>query len=302
MNPAFVWSPAYEIDIGRHVFPTNKFRLFKEGLVARGRLSDDQVIPSPRATDEELLTALRPEYLRDLTAAVRVPSVGRSELPINRTIIESMRITAGGTLLAAREALRRGAAFHLGGGYHHAYHDHAEGFCYINDIAVAAAVLVREAAVQRVAVIDTDVHQGNGTAAIFRNRPEVFTFSIHQEDLYPRVKEQSDLDIGLEDRPGEARYLSELERGVRTALDWHRPDLVIYAAGVDCFEDDQLGGMGLSFAAMAARDRLVLDACVARRIPFVTVTAGGYARRLQDTVDLHVQTVEQGLAALLSPP
>lgn len=298
IHPTFVWSPRYEIDIGRHVFPTSKFRLLKEGLVARGLLRDEAVLDAPRASDEELLRALTPDYLADLTAAVRVPSVGRSELPINRTIIESMRHTAGGTILAAREAMRSGAAFHLGGGYHHGFADHAEGFCYINDIAVAAATLLTEASVQRIAVIDTDVHQGNGTAAIFRRVPEVFTFSIHQEDIYPRVKERSDLDIGLEAHPGEAHYLAELERGVKATLDLQQPDLVFYAAGADPFEDDQLGSLGLSFAAMAARDRLVLGECVRRRIPFVTVVAGGYARRLSDTVALHVQTVEEGLRLL----
>jgi acetoin utilization deacetylase AcuC-like enzyme len=298
MRPAFIWSPSYEIDIGRHVFPTSKFRLLKEGLVERGWMAAEDVLPSPRASDAELLNALTPEYLRDLVAAVRTPSVGRSELPINRTIIESMRHTAGGTLLAARTALRTGAAFHLGGGYHHGFADHAEGFCYINDIAVAAATLLHEAAVQRVCVIDTDVHQGNGTAAIFRRVPEVFTFSIHQEDLYPRDKETSDLDIGLEAHPGAALYLSELQRGVAVALDLQRPDLVFYAAGVDPFEEDQLGSLGLSFETMRIRDRVVFEACLSRRIPFVTVVAGGYARNLADTVGLHVQTVEEGLRLL----
>ncbi len=297
-RPAFVWSPHYEMDIGRHVFPTAKFRLVKERLVATGLVSEEEVLHAPKATDEELLAVLEPEYLRDLRGYRHTERTRRAELPITAEIVEAMCHTAGGTLLCAREALRRGLACHLGGGYHHAYPDHAEGFCYINDIAIAVAVLLREGLVGRIAIVDTDVHQGNGTAFTFRDDPRVYTFSLHEEDLYPKEKERGDLDIGLPREPGAAVYLRELDRGLDAAIGAFRPDLVVHAAGVDCFEDDQLGHLGLSRTDLRERDRRVALRCLSGGIPLVTVVSGGYARRLDDTVSLHAQTIEVALELL----
>lgn len=291
-RPAFVWSPAYQVDIGRHVFPTEKFHLLKELLVALKVISPEEVETPPKATDEELLTVLTPEYLAALRAYIHSAATIRSELPITRSIIEGMTVSAGGSILCARRALERGLACHLGGGFHHGYPDHAEGFCYINDVAIAAAVVLGEGLARRVAVVDTDVHQGNGTAAAFRGRDDVFTFSIHEEDLYPRPKERSSLDIGLPSFPGRETYLRELDRGLQAAIGGFRPDLVIHAAGVDPFEEDQLGSLGLDRATMSDRDRAVARACFERAIPLMTVVAGGYARRVEDTVLLHARTVE----------
>jgi acetoin utilization deacetylase AcuC-like enzyme len=289
-RPAFVFSPHYEMDIGRHVFPTSKFRLMKEMLVRQGLVNPDEIQLSPKATDDDLLSVLTPDYLRDLRSYRHTERTARSELPITREIVEGCNHTAGGTILCCTEALRVGAGCHLGGGFHHGFADHAEGFCYINDVAIGAAVMLQRKLCNRIAIIDTDVHQGNGTARIFQDEPRVFTFSIHQENLYP-VKQVSDLDIGLENDIGDAGYLAELERGLEILFDRFQPDLVINVAGVDPFEGDVLGSLGLTFAGMEARERLVLGTCAHRSIPFVTVTGGGYARDLRDTVALHAQTV-----------
>jgi acetoin utilization deacetylase AcuC-like enzyme len=296
-RPAFVWSPHYEMDIGKHVFPTSKFRLIKEQLVREGVVNPDETELAPPATDDQLLGVLEPEYLRDLMSHRHTPRTISSELPITRQIIEGCRYTAGGTILCAQRALERGGACHLGGGFHHGFADHAEGFCYINDVAIAAMQMLQDAKCNRIAIIDTDVHQGNGTARIFRNDERVFTFSIHQEQLYP-PKEKSDLDIGVEMHIGDAGYLALLEAGLSELFSRFDPQLIIYVAGVDPYEGDVLGSLGLSMGGMELRDRMVLEACVAGSIPFVTVTGGGYARRLEDTVALHVNTILAGIDLL----
>lgn len=298
-RPAFVWSPHYEMDIGRHVFPTEKFRLTMERLVAEGRMERAEVLDAPMPSDEELLAVLEPEYLRDLRSARHTHRTYGAELPISEEIVRGVSYTAGGTILCMRRALECGAACHLGGGFHHGFADHGEGFCYVNDVAIAAEAARREGLARRIAIVDTDVHQGNGTARIFGATPEVFTFSIHQELLYPFPKvDRSDLDIGLPATPGERTYLGALERGLRTAVDEFRPDLLLYVAGVDPYEGDQLGDLGLTMETMKERDRMVLARVRQAGIPFVTVTAGGYARELSDTVALHAQTVAVALEVL----
>ena len=291
-RPTFVWHPDYEMDIGRHVFPTSKFRLVKEALVALGLIEEKEVVIPRPAPRDELLAALDPDYLAALEAGIHSMATVRSELPLTPAIARGSFTTAGGTIHCVREALRTGLACHLGGGFHHGFADHAEGFCYVNDIAVAVAVARREGWVDRVAVVDTDVHQGNGTAAIFSRNPSVYTFSIHQEALYPYNKERSTLDIGLPADPGQDVYLEQLTRGLELAIGQHKPQLVIHAAGVDPYEGDQLGDLKLTARTLRERDRMVARACFDRNIPLVTVTAGGYARNLQDTVGLHVQTID----------
>lgn len=292
-RPAFVWSPLYEMNIGKHVFPTVKFRLYKEALEAAGVLSNGDVELAPEPTDAQLLAALTPQYLEDLRAYRHSPRTIRSELPISREIVEGCARTAGGTIRCVEAAMQCGGAVHLGGGFHHGFADHGEGFCYINDVAIAAAWAVEQGWVERVAVIDTDVHQGNGTAHIFEFEPRVFTFSIHQERLYPK-KERSDLDIGLAEEIGDDGYLAELDRGVMAALDFN-PQLAIVVAGVDPYMGDQLGRLGLTMEGMKRREEHTLEPLVRAGVPFVTVTGGGYARKLEDTIALHAQT---GLTAL----
>jgi acetoin utilization deacetylase AcuC-like enzyme len=189
--------------------------------------------------------------------------------------------------------MERGAAVNFGGGFHHAFADHGEGFCVLNDVAIALRELLHDRTIQRAAVIDVDVHQGHGTAAIFRGDPAVFTFSIHEEDNYPLVKPPSDQDVGL-DRGADGKvYLAALGHWVPRILESHRPDLVAYVAGADPFEEDQLGGLKLTREDLRARDKLVFDSARARSVPVAAYLAGGYARRVEDTVAIHADMVEE---------
>jgi acetoin utilization deacetylase AcuC-like enzyme len=195
--------------------------------------------------------------------------------------------------VTARLALEDGRAGHLGGGFHHAYADHGEGFCMLNDVAVALRVLLDEGIIARAAVVDLDVHHGNGTASVFAGDPTVFTFSVHQEHNYPADKPPSDLDVGLEDGTGDGEYLGALEAGLRQTLDAQDPELVVYLAGADPYRDDQLGGLSLTLDGLRGRDRMVISECRERGVPVAVVLAGGYAYRLEDTVSIHVATIEE---------
>ena len=292
-----VFSPEYECDIGRHVFPTEKFRLVRDGLIADGLVEACDVIPAPPAPRADLLLVHTPEYLTDLEQLRWTPRTRMSELPLTEGIVRAYVLAAGGTTHAARGALAHGFGIHLGGGFHHAFADLAAGFCYINDLAVAIRVLQREGRVRRAAVVDCDLHQGNGTAHVFRDDPSVFTLSIHQENLYP-VKERGDLDIGLENGAGDGEFNGRLAAALPRVWE-HRPEVVIYQAGADPFEDDQLGALRLTIPGLLERDRLVLEGCAERGIPAVVTLGGGYARQLSDTVRIHRNTCELalGLAA-----
>lgn len=292
--PPLVWHPSYEIDLGPHVFVTAKYRLTRERLLREGVATEAHfVAPSP-ATREELARVHTAEYLRkidenDFTFAERT----RLEVPFSVEGRDAMILSCGGTLLAARLALEHGAAGHLGGGFHHAYPGHGEGFCLLNDVAVAARALVSERVVRRVSIVDLDVHHGNGTAAIFADDAAVFTFSMHQENNYPADKPPSDLDIGLEDGVGDERYLALLEEALPRVLDGHGAELALYLAGADPFQDDQLGGLRLTLGGLRRRDRMVLETARGSGIPVAVVLAGGYAHRLEDTVAIHAATVEE---------
>lgn len=298
-----VYSADYEVDIGSHVFPTSKYRLVREALIATGHASSSDFMEPPEATRAELDLAHDAEYLDDLLDLRPTPRVTRSEMPIDAAILRSALLAAGGTLMAARAALARRApaVVHLGGGFHHAFAAHAEGFCFVNDIAVAIAACRCEGLISRAAVVDLDVHQGNGTAHIFRDDPAVFTLSIHQENNYPH-KQRSDLDIGLDDGTGDEPYLAALEGALPAALAGHRPDLLVYVAGADPYRDDQLGGLDLTMDGLERRDRMVLAAAAAHGVPAVVVLAGGYARRVEDTVAIHAATARAALAPAASPP
>jgi len=290
---AIIHSPAYCCDIGAHVFPMEKFARVRAELVAEGAVRDDEVIEPSPATREELSLVHSAGYLDDLFGLRRTPRTAPSELPLTADIVRAYALAAGGTTRAAREALARGVAVNLGGGFHHAFADLASGFCYLNDLAIALRVLAKERCFERAAVVDVDLHQGNGTASIFRDDRSVFTFSIHQEHLYP-VKERSDLDIGLEDLAGDEVYLERLAGGLERV--WaHRPELVLVQAGADPFEDDQLGALKLTFEGLERRDRMVLDGCSRRGIPVVVTLGGGYARHFADLVRIHVTTCRVAL-------
>lgn len=296
-QPAIVWSPRYEVDIGAHVFPTRKYRLVRERLLAERVVSEDAFEEPEPIRDEAVLLVHTPEYLRkirdnDFTMTERLTL----EVPFSTALAEAMWLCCGGTLLAARRAVRDGVAVHLGGGFHHAFADHGEGFCLVNDVAVAAAALLAEGVVERVTIVDLDVHHGNGTAAIFADETRVFTFSMHQERNYPALKPPSDLDVGLPDGIGDGAYLGQLDEHLPRALA-SQPDLVLYLAGADPYREDQLGGLGLSRDGLRERDRRVLDAARSAGAGVAIVLAGGYARDTGDTVGIHAATVEEALRA-----
>lgn len=295
-DTAFVYCPEYEADIGPHVFPTGKYRMVRDLLREQG--VPDRAFAEPVERDRDILgLAHDARYLSDFFGLRSTPAVLRSELPISAEITRWFELAVYGTATATDLALGRGAAMHIGGGFHHAFADHAEGFCYLNDIAVAAKdVLARpDSGIRGVSVVDVDVHQGNGTARILADDPRIFTFSIHQENNYP-VKERSNLDIGLPDGIGDGRYLDLLDRGLERAVREAKPDLVYYVAGADPYREDQLGGLGLSRDGLRERDRLVFTACAKAGARVVVVLAGGYAVRLADTVAIHAATGEEMLA------
>ncbi|KPL12325.1 hypothetical protein AMJ85_01170 [candidate division BRC1 bacterium SM23_51] len=294
---ALVYTEAYVVDIGPHVFPVVKYPLVVDQLVEQCGVRRDEFVEPVRPTREQLLLVHTPEYLDDLTLIRWTHRTVSSELPLTSEIVEAYILAAGGTIVAAREAVeRRGFGIHVGGGFHHTFADHAEGFCYINDIAVAIRVLQKEERIKRAAVVDCDLHQGNGTAHIFLGDPSVFTFSIHQENNYP-VKQRSDVDIGLRDGATDQEYLEAMATVIPSRLDEFAPDLVIYVAGADPYKDDMLGGLALTKEGLARRDDLVINYCAERSIPIASVLAGGYAANTDDTIEIHAATCHKMLEA-----
>lgn len=297
--PAIVHHPGYYADIGGHVFPMEKFRLIREEIVRRGLVREDEFVAPEPATPEQVARAHDVAYIHKLLHG-RLSALEEAvlELPYSKPLVDACFLCAGGSIAAARLALRREIAINLGGGFHHAFADHGEGFCVLNDVAIAIRELQAAKEIRRAAVIDVDVHQGNGTASLFRDDPTVFTFSIHEEDNYPAVKPPSDVDIGLETHAGGERYLASLAHNVPRILDRVEPDLVAYVAGADPYEEDQLGRLCLTRDDLRARDRLVFDACVVRGIPVFATLAGGYARNVADTVAIHADMVEEAFRML----
>ncbi len=287
-----IWHEAYEADIGAHVFPTRKYRAVKDRLIGEGIVREADIRRPVPATDEQVGLVHTAAYLEKI---INDDFDWRDnlilEVPYSPQLREAMWLCAGGSILAAHLALEHGIAVHLGGGFHHAFADHGEGFCLINDVAIAVRVLKAEGAIERAMIIDCDLHHGNGTAAVFQNEPEVFTFSIHQQNNYPVYKPRGDLDLGLPDRTGDSKYLELLGTHVPDILDRHKPDLAFYLAGADPYAEDQLGGLSLSRAGLQQRDELILQLAAAARVPVAITLAGGYARRFEDTVDIHYQTV-----------
>ena len=292
-SAAVVHSHDYGCDIGPHVFPMDKFALVRGSLIASGDVDEAEILCPVPASREDLMLVHTPAYLNDLEALRWTQRTAYSELPLTADIVRAYVLATGGTIRAAREAVARGFGINLGGGFHHAFADLASGFCYINDLAVAIRVLQRDGTIGRGAVVDGDLHQGNGTAHLFRDDEAVFTFSIHQENLYP-VKERSDHDIGLDNGTGDTEFNRKLEEGLEHV--WaHHPDIVLYQAGADPFEDDQLGALKLTLEGLEMRDRLVLEGCAERDIPVVVTLGGGYARRVSDTVRIHARTCQIAL-------
>jgi acetoin utilization deacetylase AcuC-like enzyme len=291
-----VYHSGYNLDLGAHVFPAHKYRLIRDGLVAKGVADPADILAPDPASDEDVLRVHTAEYvqkLKDGTLAAHEKL--RMELPYSEEVVTAFWLAAGGSILASRCALQDGFAVNIGGGFHHAYPDHGEGFCMLNDVAIAARRMQADRAAERVLVVDTDVHQGNGTAYIFRDDPTVFTFSIHQARNYPDPKPPSDLDINLANGVGDEEYLQELRRGLDFCFARFAPNLLLYVAGADPYREDQLGGLSLTLAGLRQRDDLVFAEARGRGVPIAVTLAGGYARNTEDTVRIHINTV---LAAL----
>jgi acetoin utilization deacetylase AcuC-like enzyme len=284
-----------------HRFPMVKYSMLRE-RVERDGICGPGELSTPRAvTDQEILRAHDLDYLnRVVSGTLTQKEIRRIGFPWSQKMVERSRRASGGTLSACLAALDEGFAANLAGGTHHAFSDKGEGYCVFNDSAIAARAVQAAGLAERVVVIDTDVHQGNGTAAILTGDPKVFTFSIHGAKNFPFNKEESDLDAPLPDGAGDTVFLATLERCLQVALDAADADLAIYLAGADPFEKDRLGRLSVTKAGLAERDRIVLETCKERAIPVAITMAGGYARKVQDTVDVHFQSIRRAAELLES--
>jgi acetoin utilization deacetylase AcuC-like enzyme len=315
-----VYSDAYYLPIGVHVFPAEKYKRIHEGLLAAGVAeSSDFVVPRP-ATDHDVLLVHTPQYVEKLKTGTLSPREELElEVPYSPELVRAFWLAAGGSILAADHALNDGVAISIGGGFHHAFPDHGEGFCLIHDVAIRR--MQRDGKIRTAMTVDCDVHQGNGTAAIFAgthtaseplpsvpafplnpsNTPpakmrsaqagDVFTISLHQENNYPMWKPPSSIDIDLPDEIGDEDYLAWLDNALSSGLRQFEPELICYLAGADPYRQDQLGGLALTIGGLKRRDELVFRVAKARGIPVMVTFAGGYALNVEDTVTIHSNTV-----------
>jgi acetoin utilization deacetylase AcuC-like enzyme len=288
-----VYHPGYDLNLGEHVFPSQKFRLIRERLLAEGFAAPEDFIEPEPASDADLLLVHRQDWVERLrTGTLTFHDILMLEVPYSRQMVKAFWLAAGGTTLAARLALSDGAGLNIGGGFHHAFPEHGEGFCAINDCAVAIRSLQKEGRIERAMIVDCDVHQGNGTATIFARDKTVFTLSIHQLNNYPARKPASDIDINLADEVGDEEYLERLRNAYVPVLTEFQPQLVVYLAGADPYYQDQLGGLALSLEGLKARDRLVVATALMHKVPVAITLAGGYAVDLDDTITIHANTAK----------
>lgn len=315
-----VYSDGYYLPIGQHVFPAQKYRLIHQRLIS-SRIAglSDFVEPKP-AVGKDILLVHTSEYVYKLqygtlTAAEEL----QMEIPYSEELVDSFWLAAGGSILAAQRALEDRVAFNVGGGFHHAFPDHGEGFCMIHDVAVAIRRMQKDGRIKRAMVVDCDVHQGNGTAVIFGNKQQVqrqlpswggpapegpkarvaeadtqdvFTISLHQANNYPAIKPPSSIDVNLPDHTKDEEYLAWLDNALSSGLRQFNPDLLCYVAGADPYKEDQLGGLDLTIDGLKHRDQLVFKVAETRGIPVMVTCAGGYARNVEDTVTIHCNTVQ----------
>jgi acetoin utilization deacetylase AcuC-like enzyme len=287
-----IYHHRYDLNLGPHVFPSQKYRLIYEALLGE-KLSapEDFLAPEP-ASDADILRVHSQEYVRKLkTGKLSWAELMRLEIPYSKELIEACWLAAGGSILAGQRALADGIAANIGGGFHHAFPEHGEGFCVIHDVAVAIRRLQFDRRIETAMVVDTDVHHGNGTAAIFGGDGTVFTLSIHQENNYTVPKPPSNIDVHLPDGIGDADYLALLENDLIRALDEFHPDLLFYIGGADPYCEDQLGGLALTLDGLKQRDRLVYHHARRRGVPVAITLGGGYARHVEDTVRIHINTL-----------
>jgi acetoin utilization deacetylase AcuC-like enzyme len=287
-----VYSDEYDLNLGNHVFPSIKYRLIKEALLDQGQAKPEDFVEPPVAADDDVALVHDREYIRKLqTGRLSYLEILRMEVPYSPELIRAVWRCAGGSILAGRLALADGVCVNIGGGFHHAFPDHGEGFCVLHDVAIAIRRLQKEHTIERAMTVDCDVHQANGSAAIFKGDHSVFTLSIHQANNYPYPKPPSSLDINLDDGADDEEYLSALEEGLDKALAEFHPDLMMYVAGADPYCEDQLGGLRLTLEGLERRDRLVFQKARTKKIPVAVTLAGGYARRVEDTILIHINTI-----------
>jgi len=287
-----IYDHRYDLNLGAHVFPSQKYRMIHDQLLAEGIAGPEDFLSPQPATDADILSVHSQEYFYKLkTGNLSYEEKLRMEVPYSKELIVACWLAAGGSILAGRRALEDGWAANVGGGFHHAYPDHGEGFCVIHDVAVAIRRLQYDGAIERAMVVDTDVHHGNGTAAIFGGDGSVFTLSIHQENNYPYPKPPSTIDINLPDGVGDDDYLAILEKHLHQAFHDFAPQILFYVGGADPYREDQLGGLALTMEGLAGRDALAFDYARRHKVPVAITLAGGYARRVSDTVRIHINTI-----------
>jgi acetoin utilization deacetylase AcuC-like enzyme len=314
-----IYSDAYYLPIGAHVFPAEKYRLIHDRLLGSGIAEPSDFLEPHPATDEDILLVHTPQYVHKLlSGTLSTPEELALEIPFSQELVQAFWLAAGGSILAARYALSDGVSINIGGGFHHAFPDHGEGFCMINDVAVAIRRLQRDGNIRTAMTVDCDVHHGNGTAAIFagkhvpgeplpsasgsplsthgirRKNPkagDVFTISLHQHNNYPMWKPPSSIDVDLPDGIGDGEYLAWLDNALSSGLRQCEPDLLCYLAGADPYKEDQLGGLNLSVEGLKKRDELVFRVARSRNISVMVSFAGGYAQKIDDTVTIHSNTV-----------
>ena len=317
-----VYSDDYYLPIGSHVFPAEKYKCIHEQLLASGVAApSDFVVPDP-ATDQDVLLVHTPQYVQKLkTGTLSAREQLELEVPYSPALVRAFWLNAGGSILAARHALNDGVAISLGGGFHHAFPDHGEGFCMIHDVAIAIRRMQRDGKIRTAMTVDCDVHQGNGSATIFAGTrkageplpaepdsawnpswmagtgmgsslaDDVFTISLHQQNNYPEFKPPSSIDMNLPDGIGDGEYLACLGNALSMGLSKFKPDLICYLAGADPYREDQLGGLSLTIEGLKERDALVFRTAKAGGIPVMVTLAGGYALKLEDTITIHCNTV-----------
>jgi len=314
-----IYSDDYYLPIGTHVFPADKYRRVHDQLLASAVADPSDFVSPLPASDQDILLVHTPQYVHKLkTGTLSSSEEMQMEIPYSPELVRAFWLAAGGSILAAEHALQDGVAFNIGGGFHHAFPDHGEGFCMIHDVAVAIRRMQRDEKIRTAMTVDCDVHHGNGTAAIFASARtasdplpssaastigsvtakmrhahagDVFTISLHQHNNYPAWKPHSSIDVDLPDGIGDDDYLAWLDNALSSGLRQFTPELICYIAGADPYREDQLGGLALSLEGLQRRDELVFRVARARNIPVMVTYAGGYARKIQGTVTIHCNTV-----------
>ena len=287
-----IYSDDYFLPIGAHVFPAEKYRRVRDRLLETGVAQSEDFVFPESASDQDVLLVHTLAYVEKLKTGTLSPREEMQlEVPYSPELVRAFWLAAGGSILAAQHALQDGIAISIGGGFHHAFPDHGEGFCMIHDVAIAIRRMRRDGKIRTAMTVDCDAHHGNGTAAIFAGARDVFTISLHQENNYPPVKPPSSIDVDLPDGIGDDDYLGWLDNALSSGLRQFRPDLFCYIAGADPYREDQLGGLNLTIEGLKKRDELVFRVARARNIPVMVTYAGGYARKVEDTVTIHSNTV-----------